>query len=141
MLAAGCRRLVIANRTRARAEALIATLDDRRAAAADLDLLTRRDEIGRFDVIVNSTSATLGAAALPRLPFVATRADVLCCDLMYGKPSPFLRQAARAHRATLDGLGMLLHQGALAFTLWTGRRAPLAAMRRALAAACRERGT
>ena len=33
---------------------------------------------------------------------------------------------------TVDGTGMLLHQGALAFSLWTGRRAPIAVMARAL---------
>ena len=132
LLASGCRRVVVANRTRARAEALVAALDDRRAHAAGLDIVTARDELARFDVIVNATAATLGAAALPPLPFAGTKVDVLCCDLMYGKPSAFLRRAARARRPTMDGLAMLLHQGALAFTLWTGRRAPLGVMRRAL---------
>ena len=41
----------------------------------------------------------------------------------------------RARRRTLDGSGMLLHQGALAFEAWTGRRAPRRAMARALRAA------
>jgi shikimate dehydrogenase len=132
LLAAGCRRLVVANRTRARAAALVATLDDPRVTAAALDLLTVRDEIARYDLIVNCTSASLVDATLPTLPFAATNPRVLCCDLLYGKPSPFLRGAARAGRATMDGTTMLLHQGALAFTLWTGRPAPLAAMRRAL---------
>jgi shikimate dehydrogenase len=132
LLASGCRRIVIANRTRARADALVATLDDRRAEAAGLDVLTTRDELARFDVIVNATAATLGAARLPALRFAATKRDALCCDLMYGKPSPFLGAAARARRRTMDGLPMLLHQGALAFTIWTGRRAPVAVMRRAL---------
>jgi shikimate dehydrogenase len=138
LLAAGARRLVIANRTRARADELAATLRTGRAVAAGLDVLADRAALARLALIVNCTSATLDAAALPRIPFAATRVDVLCCDLMYGEPSPFLRHAARAHRATMDGLGMLLHQGALAFTLWTRRRAPLEAMRRALAAALRD---
>ncbi len=135
LLSSGCRRLVVANRTAARAAALAAALDDRRVAPAGLDVLTSRAELRRFGIIVNATAATLGAAALPSLPFAATRADALCCDLMYGKPSGFLRRAARARRPTMDGLPMLLHQGALAFTIWTGRRAPLAAMRRALSRA------
>jgi shikimate dehydrogenase len=132
LLTSGCRRLVVANRTRGRAEALVAALDDRRAHATDLDVVAARDELAGFDVIVNATAATLGAAALPTIPFAATKADVLCCDLMYGKPSSFLRRAASARRPTMDGLAMLLHQGALAFTIWTGRRAPLAVMRNAL---------
>ena len=53
----------------------------------------------------------------------------LFVDLVYGTaPSPFLAAAAKARRPTLDGAAMLLHQGALAFEWWTGRRAPLAAM-------------
>ena len=47
-------------------------------------------------------------------------------------PHPFLAAAARAGRPTLDGSGMLLHQGALAFEWWTGRRAPLSVMAAAL---------
>ena len=56
-------------------------------------------------------------------------------DLVYGRPTAFLAGAARAGRSTLDGAAMLLHQGALAFETWTGRRAPRAAMARALRAA------
>jgi shikimate 5-dehydrogenase len=55
----------------------------------------------------------------------------LFVDLVYGT-TPFLVAAARAGRPTLDGARMLLHQGALAFEAWTGRRAPRAAMARAL---------
>jgi shikimate dehydrogenase len=51
---------------------------------------------------------------------------------MYGKRSHFLAQARAARRRAIDGTGMLLHQGALAFTLWTRKRAPVAVMRRAL---------
>ncbi|MBI3766929.1 MAG: shikimate dehydrogenase [Deltaproteobacteria bacterium] len=141
LLAAGGRRLVIANRTRARADGLAAALGSKRAVAAGLEVLADRAELARFALVVNCTSATLGTAALPRIPFAATRVDALCCDLMYGEPSPFLRHAARAHRATMDGLGMLLHQGALAFTLWTHRQAPLEVMRRALAAVLRDLDT
>jgi shikimate dehydrogenase len=141
LLAGGCRRLVVANRTAARADALVDALDERRATAAGLDLLAARDELARFDVIVNCTSASLGDAALPPLPFAATRPDVLCCDLVYGKRSRFLGAAVRAGRETMDGAGMLLHQGALAFTLWTGRAAPVETMRRALTQGLRDRRT
>ena len=55
-------------------------------------------------------------------------------DIVYRpRRTPLLAAAAAAGARTVDGLQMLLHQGALAFTLWTGRQAPLAAMRRALA--------
>jgi shikimate dehydrogenase len=133
---AGSARIVVANRTPARARALIAALGKRRAAAAGLELFRDRRALGRFALIVNCTPIGLGRGAFPALPFAATRPDVLCCDLVYGaRPSPFLRRARAAGRQTMDGTPMLLHQGALAFELWTRRRAPLAVMRRALARA------
>jgi shikimate dehydrogenase len=133
LLGAGSARLVVANRTPARAASLVAALDDPRAAAAGLDVLRDRAELARFGLIVDCTSAGLAGGALPPLRLAATRPDVLCCDLLYGpRPSRFLARARAGGRRTMDGAGMLLHQGALAFSLWTRRPAPLAAMRRAL---------
>ncbi len=129
---AGTRVLIIANRTPARAAELVATLRRRDAYAGDLSVLGNADVLSGLDLIVNCTSTTLGAGALPAIGFKHTNPALLCCDLMYGKPSRFLTQARAARRRTLDGSGMLLHQGALAFTLWTGQRAPVEVMRRAL---------
>jgi shikimate dehydrogenase len=130
---AGTRLLIVANRTPKRAVDLVATLRRRDAYAADLRVLANREVLGRLDLIVNCTSTSLGAGTLPTIRFADTRKDVLCCDLMYGGTSRFLAQARRARRRILDGTGMLLHQGALAFSLWTRRRAPVDVMRRALA--------
>jgi shikimate dehydrogenase len=129
---AGTRLLIIANRTPARAAELVATLRRRDAYAADLRVLTNPEVLAGLDLIVNCTSSTLGKDTLPAIPFAHTSPALLCCDLMYGKPSRFLGQARAARRQALDGSGMLLHQGALAFTLWTGKPAPVAVMRRAL---------
>jgi len=68
--------------------------------------------------------------------YAATPTGCTFVDLVYApRPTPFLAGAARAGRPTLDGGPMLLHQGALAFEAWTGRRAPRAAMAHALRAA------
>ena len=75
-------------------------------------------------LVVNTTSAGLAGRALPVRAAAAPR-RCLFVDLVYTR-TPFLAAAARAGRPTLDGSGMLLHQGALAFEWWTGRRAPLA---------------
>ncbi len=130
---AGTRLLIVANRTPARAAELVASLRRRDAYAADLRVLANPDVLAGLDLIVNCTSTALGAGHAPgRSASPHTRRDLLCCDLMYGKPSRFLAEARAARRRTLDGSGMLLHQGALAFTLWTGKRPPLAVMRRTL---------
>ncbi len=49
--------------------------------------------------------------------------------------TPLLKEAEARGARTLDGLGMLVYQGAIAFKMWTGRDAPLAVMRLALAQA------
>jgi shikimate dehydrogenase len=56
-------------------------------------------------------------------------------DLIYEPAqTEFLRRCIALRARCLNGLGMLLHQGAAAFTLWTGQAAPLDVMRRALEA-------
>ena len=62
------------------------------------------------------------------LPASATVVDLVYQPL----ETPLLARAEARGLATLGGLTMLLHQGAAAFHLWTGRPAPLDAMRRAL---------
>jgi shikimate dehydrogenase len=59
-------------------------------------------------------------------------AKVIFCDLVYNPlETVFLARARAAGAATIDGLGMLVHQGAFAFEKWTGQLAPLEAMRQA----------
>jgi shikimate dehydrogenase len=62
-------------------------------------------------------------------------------DLVYRpRRTPFLRDAEAAGMTVVDGTGMLVHQGAVAFEAWTGGPAPVAAMRAALEAALAEDG-
>jgi len=64
----------------------------------------------------------------------------LVCDLVYTPRETCLLRAAAARGArTLDGTGMLVHQGAIALERWTGRPAPAATMQRALLAALQAR--
>ncbi len=58
---------------------------------------------------------------------------LLVCDLSYApEGTALLRQARSRGLQGIDGKGMLLHQGARSFELWTGRRSPLEVMRKAL---------
>jgi shikimate dehydrogenase len=128
---AGCGRITIANRTRARGERLAARIGGR-ATAVPLVALRRGDVLGDADLVVNATSLGLSNAPLP-IRHAATPRHCLFVDLVYGaRATPFLVAAARARRRALDGGHMLLHQGALAFERWTGERAPRAAMANAL---------
>jgi len=132
---AGCARIVIANRSRARGEALaerLARLGAIETTAVPLAALARGDVLEGAALVVNATPLGLGGARL-RLRHGATPRRCLFVDLVYGpRPTPFLADAARSGRPTLDGAHMLLAQGALSFEAWTGRRAPRGAMARAL---------
>ena len=66
-----------------------------------------------------------------RLPGELIPPDLLVLDLIY-KRTRFLRDAEAAGCTVLDGELMLLHQGAAAFTLWTGKPAPLELMQQKL---------
>lgn len=67
------------------------------------------------------------------MPPEAFHAGQAAFDLVYNLPETcFTRLAAAGGARTANGLGMLLHQGAEAFTIWTGRPAPVEVMRKAL---------
>jgi shikimate dehydrogenase len=58
---------------------------------------------------------------------------MLVCDVIPNPPStPLLRAAEARGMPTLDGLSMLVYQGAIGFKFWTGQDAPVAVMKQAL---------
>lgn len=138
LVAAGCARITVANRTPARAGAVAEHLAGLGLPSVDvrpLDALEARQVLEDARLVVNTTSTGLHGTGLRVRHALAPR-DCLFVDLVYGAtPSPWIAAARRAGRPALDGAGMLLHQGALALEAWLGRRAPLAAMASALRAA------
>ncbi len=87
-------------------------------------------------ILVNATSLGWkpGELPLPEEALGLLPAASLVSDLTY-RDTDLLLAARERSLATLDGLGMLIHQGARAFTLWTGQPAPLAEMTAAAMAA------
>jgi shikimate 5-dehydrogenase len=90
-------------------------------------------ELAKTRVLVNATSIGLTSDEIP-IPAEVLHGDLLVLDLIYAR-TPLLRAAAAAGASVADGELMLLHQGAAAFTLWTGQSAPLELMQETLAAA------
>ena len=85
-------------------------------------------------LIVNATSLGMGSDAVPTaLPLTGIGPNQVVNDLVY-RPggTPWSAAAAARGARTVDGLGMLLHQGAAAFERWTGTTAPIDVMRTAL---------
>lgn len=120
LLACNPASLSIANRSVDKAEALAAQFSD--LAAVDAENYAKTEN-GRFDVVINATSASLSGEALPLPPGVFAPGS-LAYDMMYGKGlTPFLRFAETNGAAQLaDGLGMLVEQAAESFFLWRGIR-------------------
>ena len=87
------------------------------------------------EVLVNATSIGLypNVDDRPDLHYSSIRPGMTVCDVIPNPPrTPFLKQAGARGAHTLDGLGMLVNQGAIGFKLWTGLEAPVEVMRRAL---------
>lgn len=123
LLASGPARVVVANRTAARAQALVEA-HARLAAAHGATLeATGLDLPGQaFDVVLNASASSLSGAAVP-VPDQVLRPGTLAVDLMYGPAAtPFLSWAQRHGAVARDGLGMLVEQAAEAFWIWRGVR-------------------
>ncbi|MBI5098669.1 MAG: shikimate dehydrogenase [Nitrospirae bacterium] len=89
------------------------------------------DVIDKPHIIINATPLGLKPHdPLPLNPDNIT-SDMTVCDLIY-KKTKFLQEAVNKGAKTLDGSGMLLWQGVLAFELWTGIKPPVDIMRQEL---------
>ncbi|HWK44467.1 MAG TPA: shikimate dehydrogenase [Stellaceae bacterium] len=120
--------LVLVNRTVAKAAKLGAEF----AGAGNLVVCgyaELTDITGRFDLVVNATSASL-RTELPPVPANAFQGAAVAYELAYGKGlTPFLQAARAAGVPQLaDGVGMLVEQAAEAFTWWRGVRPQTASL-------------
>ncbi len=116
----GLTRIRVANRTRDRAETL-AALDPDHVTAVDWSELP--EALGQAGLLVNTTALGMTGHAplaidLAPLPSGAAVADIVYAPL----ETPLLAQARARGLATVDGLGMLLHQAVPGFARWFGVR-------------------
>ena len=117
LLAQNPSSIVIANRTVNKAEQICQHVADNRISASSYNDLA----LQHFDIIINATSASL-SQDLPPVPLTIINRKVVCYDMVYGKDeTPFLKWA-RSHGAVkiIDGLGMLVGQAAVSFSIWRG---------------------
>ena len=131
LLAALPAELVLANRTLAKAQALV----DRHRTVVGGALLraSTLEGCGRdFDVVINASASSLQGASVPVSPVVLAP-GALALDMMYGVAARQFLEWAEEHGARgRDGLGMLVEQAAAAFALWRGVRPETAAVLAAL---------
>ena len=140
-----CERLVLVNRTPAKTNALVDRLRSffagprvlgpvARLEAVQWDETVLRKQLADIDLIVNATPLGMNSSDPAPIPARLLAPHHIVFDCVY-RPSKtaLLRAADEAGARGANGLSMLLHQGALAFSVWFNREAPLEAMRSAIA--------
>jgi shikimate dehydrogenase len=135
---AGAISIEIVNRGEARGRELVELLNSKTPTQATYHSWPSGFRIPEgTDIFVNATSIGL-------FPNVHDKADVdyssiapgtVVCDVIHTPTTPFLDLARERGARTVDGLGMLVYQGAIGFKLWTGLDAPVPVMHQALAKA------
>lgn len=137
LVEAGCSEVTLLNRTEALARTLAREIRERhglRCLGLSLTPRNLREAMAAADLIVNATSVgmhpKIGESLVPK---ELISKDMVVFDVVY-RPleTRLLREAKEAGAKTINGSEMLVGQGAEAFELWVGRKAPLDTMRRAI---------
>lgn len=136
-----CERLVLVNRTLEKAQDLAKELSPyfagsrvlgpvARLQAVPWDETALRFQLANTDLVVNATSVGMKRSDPPLFPASLLAPHLMVYDTIYTPArTPLLAAAADAGALGANGLSMLLHQGALSFEIWFGRKAPLDVMR------------
>jgi shikimate dehydrogenase len=140
-----CERLVLVNRTPAKASALIDRLRPffveprvlgpvARIEGVPWDETALRAQLADVDLIVNATPLGMNPSDPAPIPARLLAPHHIVFDCVY-RPTKtaLLRAADEAGARGANGLSMLLHQGALSFSIWFNREAPIELMRSAIA--------
>lgn len=120
LLQRGFGSVLVSNRNKARAVELSDRFGER-VSAHGLDDLP--DLLAGADLFVNTTSLGMDGTEVPHIDFTAMASQSLVTDIVYVPlVTPILAMARAQDRATVDGLGMLLHQAVPGFETWFGVR-------------------
>jgi shikimate dehydrogenase len=140
-----CERLVMVNRTAAKTSAIVERLrrffaEPRvlgpvaRLEAVPWDETAIRAQLTNIDLIVNTTPLGMNPSDPAPIPARLLAPHHMVFDCVYcPSKTALLRAAEEAGARGANGLSMLLHQGALSFSIWFNREAPIEAMRSAIA--------
>jgi shikimate dehydrogenase len=134
--AAGARSLTLVARNRERTEKLARDISDALPSITLRCVVDEKEKEGAIrdaTLVVQATTVGMNAGDPPFAPASAFRKGQKLYDLIYSNPvTSTIAAAQEAGADTANGLGMLLHQGARAFEIWTGAKPPIDIMRDAL---------
>ncbi len=133
---AGVANITVVNRSPERGTELVKLLNEKTPARAQFVPWMDAYHVPQgTNILVNATSIGLypNTADIPVVDMTSIDPGTLVCDVIPNPPNTaFLASAQACGARTLNGLGMLVHQGAIAFRLWTGMDADEQVMRDAL---------
>ena len=135
---AGAQRITIVNRSSERGRVLTELLNSKTPAKANFIEWQGTYSIpSDTDILVNATSIGLfpNVHEKPDINYDSISSEMVVCDVIHTPMTPFLKEAQDRDAKIVDGLGMLVYQGAIGFKLWTGLDAPVEAMHKALSIA------
>ncbi|MEK8088881.1 shikimate dehydrogenase [Thermithiobacillus plumbiphilus] len=131
--AGGAERIHLANRTLARAQELARHFAKLPIQPIALERASLDAILPGIGLVVNTSSRGLHGEDHPELDLDKVDSSGIICDIVYNPiDTPLLLAAQSKGLCTVDGLGMLLHQGAESFRLWTGQQPSVAGAREIL---------
>ena len=77
-------------------------------------------EFNKIDIVINATSAGIDDTSPSPISLNDCHKEIICYDMMYGRQTPFLKNASDNNLTSFDGLGMLVKQAAASFEIWHG---------------------
>lgn len=136
LILAGVADLLVVNRSAGRGETMVADLRKSTGGNLRFERWAGTYRLPEYaDLFVNATSIGLypDVDAMPDVDIAAAGKDTLIADAVFNPAETRLLRAARERGLpALDGLSMLVYQGAIGFEIWTGVKAPEGVMKRAL---------
>lgn len=129
---AGAKEIVVINRDEARGQSVVEMVaDNSDTDVSYLDWAPKMKIPEGIDIVINATPVGLypNVEDCPNVDFDTITQDMTVCDVVFNPVMPeFLKRSAARGAKIITGIGMLVQQGALNFTLWTGEPAPVQVM-------------
>jgi len=131
----GIKKLFITNRTMEKAIAIKNHLKENfNFTNVELVDFEKRNEINfeDIDIIINTTSAGMKKGDTVLIKEEKITRTIFVYDIIYNRKTELIKTAEKLNLPHLDGLSMLVYQGAISFEIWTGEKAPIDIMKKSL---------
>jgi shikimate dehydrogenase len=117
---------------------IVTNISNKCSYVVDFNTKKIAEEIAEADILINATPVGMHANSPSLIDHKLLRKDLFVYDVVYNRRTELLQAAQKIGAKHLNGLGMLVYQGALSFGIWTGKKAPVETMRKAIAGKLKE---